>query len=57
MRIKSIQIHNYRSIIDSKIDLEDYSAIVGANNAGKSTFINAIRTFYDELKWSKQDFP
>lgn len=30
---------------------------MGANNAGKSTIINAIRLFYDDLKWSDADVP
>jgi predicted ATP-dependent endonuclease of OLD family len=31
--------------------------LVGANNAGKSTILNALRVFYDDAKWSADDFP
>lgn len=57
MKLRRIEIHNYRSIIDASIDAFGYTMIVGANNAGKSNIINALRTFYDDLKWSQEDFP
>lgn len=57
MKIRNIKIHNYRSIIDASIEAYDYTMLVGANNAGKSTIINALRTFYEDLKWSQEDFP
>lgn len=55
MKIQSVTIHNYRSIVDATFELKGYSILVGANNAGKSTVINALRVFYDDLKFSKTD--
>lgn len=57
MKIHEIKIHNYRSVIDLSIEVRDYVLLVGANNAGKSTIINAIRTFYEDEKWTTDDFP
>lgn len=59
MKIKSIQIHNFRSILDSGvIELKDLSLLIGANNSGKSNIIDALRILYDEDKFdSKRDFP
>ena len=57
MKISGIRIHNYRSIIDSEIEAHGYLMLVGANNAGKSNVVNALRTFYDDLRWSEDDFP
>lgn len=57
MKLIKVQIHNYRSIIDAEFEAHDYLMFVGANNAGKSNVINALRTFYDDLKWSEDDFP
>lgn len=58
MKIERVRVHNYRSIIDAEVRVDDYLLLVGANNAGKSTFFNAIRLFYGQLKWdSKTDFP
>lgn len=57
MKIRRIDIHNFRSVIDASLEVYDYTMLVGANNAGKSTIINALRVFYDDVKWSSNDFP
>lgn len=57
MKLRRVQIHNFRSVIDATIDISDYTLLVGANNAGKSNLLNAIRTFYDDVKWSSNDIP
>ncbi len=60
MKIKTITIHNIRSVIDATLRLNDYSLIIGENNSGKTTLINAIRLFYehDGYKYKKdRDFP
>ena len=57
MKIRRVQIHNFRSIADATVDVCDYTLLVGANNAGKSNFLNAIRCFYDHLKWAPADVP
>lgn len=57
MKIRRVQIHNFRSITDATVDICDYTLLVGANNAGKSNLLNAIRCFYDHLKWSAADVP
>ncbi len=59
MKPTSLTIHNFRSILDATINLDDYSLLVGANNSGKSNVIDAIRAFYEkDLKFDLQeDFP
>jgi predicted ATPase len=60
MKLSSVVIHNFRGILDQKIDLKNYSLLVGANNAGKSSVIDAIRAFYekDGFKFKREnDFP
>jgi AAA15 family ATPase/GTPase len=57
MKLTRIHIHNYRSIIDVNIDAHDFIMFVGANNAGKSNCINALRCFYGDLLWTDKDFP
>jgi putative ATP-dependent endonuclease of OLD family len=52
MQIRSVHIHNFRSIADAKIDFHDYTLITGANNTGKSNLIDAIRAFYGDYKYS-----
>lgn len=57
MKLRQIVIHNFRSIIDADIEVHDYMLLVGANNAGKSTILNALRAFYDDAKWTAEDLP
>lgn len=60
MFLKEIVIHNFRAIIDTSINFQNYSLLVGANNAGKTTIFDALRAFYekDGFKFNKKDhFP
>ena len=61
MKIFSVTIHNFRSIIDASFEMRNYTLVIGANNAGKSAVIDAIRCFYEADKDSKfvydRDFP
>ncbi len=59
MKIKSIYIHNFRSVKDAEFVLNDYNVFVGANNSGKSNIITALRIFYEDgPKFNeKTDFP
>jgi putative ATP-dependent endonuclease of the OLD family len=57
MKLRRLCIHNFRSIIDAEIEVHDYTMIVGANNAGKSNVLAALRAFYEDVKWSADDVP
>ena len=59
MKLGSIKIHNFRSVKEVKFSPENYAVLVGANNAGKSNTLTALRIFYeDEIKFNdKIDFP
>jgi putative ATP-dependent endonuclease of the OLD family len=60
MKVLQLVIHNFRGIFNSTIDLCDYTLLVGPNNAGKSTVVDAIRAFYekDGFKFKpEEDFP
>jgi len=60
MKLIHVSIHNFRGIIDSECDVCAYSLVVGANNGGKSTIVDALRCFYekDGLKFTKKaDWP
>lgn len=60
MKLTYVTIHNFRGILDASMKFHDYSLLVGANNAGKSTIIDCIRAFYekDGFKFKKDcDFP
>jgi len=59
VKLKSVTIHNFRSIKDAKFNLYNYSILIGANNAGKTNLLTALRIFYeDNIKFNeKNDFP
>lgn len=60
MKIRTMLLHNFRSIKETRIDLEDYSLLVGENNAGKTNIITALRIFYEDhgVKFDEnRDFP
>ncbi len=59
MKLCRLILHNFRSIKDIDLAVKDYSLLVGKNNSGKSTIINALRMFYEDgIKFSdKVDFP
>ena len=46
MRIKSVQIKNFRAFADETINLDPYTCLVGANGAGKSTLLCALNVFF-----------
>jgi putative ATP-dependent endonuclease of the OLD family len=55
MKLRRLSIRNFRSIIEADIEVHDYTMIVGANNAGKSNVLAALRAFYEDIKWSSAD--
>ncbi len=58
MKILEVTIHNFRSIADCTLRLGDYSMLIGANNAGKSNVMDALRLFYERFKFDEKiDFP
>ena len=51
MKISKIRIKNYRGIKNSGwIEFDRLNAIVGKNDAGKSSILHAINDFYNESK-------
>jgi len=46
MVIESVNVKNYRSILDETINCEDLTVLVGANGSGKSSFLQALSLFY-----------
>jgi hypothetical protein len=46
MIIRSVAVKNFRCILDETLECDMLTALVGANGAGKSTFLRAIELFY-----------
>jgi len=59
MKIRTVQIENFRSIENSEVLFTDFNIIVGQNNTGKTNFFEAISWFFsgsttaDSMKYMK----
>ncbi|MET9336631.1 AAA family ATPase [Nonomuraea sp. NPDC003804] len=51
MRPLRVGVRNVRGAHDVELHLRPFSALIGPNNAGKSTLLDAVRLFYDVLAW------
>lgn len=47
MKIKTVEVNNFRSIQDGKLEFSDLTAIIGRNGTGKSSYLHAIEFFYN----------
>ncbi len=43
MRIKSIEVENFKNFEHQRVEFDDFNVFVGANAAGKSNFVNLIK--------------
>jgi AAA15 family ATPase/GTPase len=43
--IERIHIENYKCLRDVTVDLGDFTILIGPNDSGKSSFLEAIQTF------------
>ena len=46
MKLESIRVRNYRSIRDATLELDALTVLVGANGAGKSSFVKTLELFW-----------
>lgn len=57
MIIESVHIKNFRSILDETLSCDALTALVGANGAGKSSFLRGLDLFYNSSpKVDQEDF-
>lgn len=47
MYIKHIKVVNFRSLTDASVSLEDYTALAGLNDSGKSNLFRALNLFFN----------
>lgn len=51
LMLRSIQLQNFRSFDDTgRIELRKLNVLIGANNAGKSSFLSAVELFLRSMK-------
>jgi len=49
MKIRELKIKNFRSIYDLTLNLSDLTILIGRNNSGKSSILDAIRIVFENL--------
>lgn len=47
MRIKEVQIKQFRSVKEAKFEFNQINAVVGENNAGKTAVLRALNSFFN----------
>lgn len=57
MKLVKLIISNFRGIGFAEIDIENFTTLVGPNNIGKSTILNAIHLVLDNKKPKLEDWP
>jgi len=59
MRLKTVHVRNYRSIVDSDpVEIsERVTVVIGKNEQGKTTFLKALTSFNQRNKYSPNDLP
>ena len=56
MRLTQLSIENYRALRDVTIPLSNFSCLIGENNSGKSTFLQALSLFFSGTKLNTSHF-
>lgn len=56
MKVEKLKIKNYKSISELSVNFGTLTAIVGKNNFGKSTTLDALQCFYGLREVSQEDF-
>jgi putative ATP-dependent endonuclease of the OLD family len=56
MQIVSVRIRDFRAIEDLTVNLDAYTALVGANGSGKSAVLHALNWFFNGTKVDEFDY-
>jgi len=56
MKLKRLEIDNFKSLLEFDISFEQFNCIIGLNGAGKSTLLQALDFVLVSLKDSYEKF-
>ncbi len=56
MKLTSLSITNYRALRDVAIPLSSFGCLIGENNSGKSSFLQALSLFFSGTKLAASHF-
>jgi putative ATP-dependent endonuclease of the OLD family len=43
MRLRSVTVKNFRALVDVTVDLDETTVLIGENNTGKTSFLEALK--------------
>ena len=49
MKLRRLRIKNFRSIYDLTLDLSNFTVLIGRNNSGKTSILDAIKIVFENL--------
>lgn len=55
MKLIKCRIENFRGYENTEVDFTDLNVIIGKNDVGKSTILEALKFFFDEIKANNND--
>ncbi len=53
--ITRVEIQNYRSFVDTAVDLKPFTLVIGPNGSGKTNFLRLFRDLNDFKEDPRQD--
>lgn len=56
MNINSVRIQNFRALFDVEFPISSFSCVIGENNVGKSSLLQALLRFCDGRKLQPTDY-
>ena len=56
MRLSHLTVSNYRGLRELSVPLSRFGCLIGRNNAGKSTVLQAVALFFSGTRLTKNDF-
>lgn len=56
MRISHLKVENYRGLLQLSIPMSNFGCLIGENNVGKSSILQALALFFSGSSLAKQNF-
>ena len=56
MKLKQVRLKNFRGYIDSIVPIKNLNVLIGKNDVGKSTIIDALDIYFNDVAIDAQDF-
>lgn len=55
IQIKTVRVSGFRALRNLEIELDRQTVLIGANNVGKTTLLNALQLSFGDMRWVSPD--